>query len=255
MAVNIIFIHGVNSQKTGYSNILYKNIIKDYIGKLLDKGLSETEANGRAYSLAQKEILWADATTDLTNRYLFLQYHLSKKSGKWNFFIKEIDPLMMQILHYVKDKGHKKGPMTILKDVHESFKAACPNKKDNAVVIAHSLGSVIAYDYLCRFRKFYLDPAIRVEAFITLGSPIPLFASAMGFVENKFKWPSNVRSWVNILDPDDGVARICAPFFKNVEVEDMQVNTGFGPLSAHSGYWKSREVSEIIAQKLVSLKL
>src|SRR3989344_6754378 len=107
MATDIVFIHGISSQKTGYSNLLYKNIIKDYMNILIDKGLSETEAKEKARLLIQKEILWADVTTDLINRYTFLQYHLSKKSGKWNFFLKDIDPLVMQILYYVKDKGHK----------------------------------------------------------------------------------------------------------------------------------------------------
>lgn len=252
---NIIFLHGVSSQTTGYSNTLYKNIIKSYIAELLKGGVKEQEAIEKAKSLVQKEILWADITTDLTNRYLFLQYILNKKPGKWNIFLKSIDPLVMQILHYVKDKGHKRGPMTILKKVHQAFKSACANNPDKIVIIAHSLGSVIAYDYICGFRKYKLRSNETVEAFITLGSPIPLFTSAMGFVENKFKWPKNVQSWVNILDPDDGIARFCGPFFKNIRVQDMEVNTGFGPLSAHTGYLKSKEVSRAIAKKLVSLKI
>lgn len=249
--MNLIFIHGVNSQATGYSNDLYKNIIKSYIGQLEESGLSQAESRAKTKVLLQKEILWADITIDLTNRYEFLQYDLNKKPGKWNFLLRNFDPIVMQILYYVRDKGNKRGPMTILKRVHESFKNACLNKPDSIFIIAHSLGSVVAYDYVCGFRKYRLNPSINVKSFITLGSPIPLFTSAMGFVENKFKWPKNVKSWINILDPDDGVARFCSSFFKNVKVQDIHVNTGFGPLGAHIGYWKSKEVSRVIAEKII----
>lgn len=252
--INMIFIHGVNSQTTGYSNALYKNIMESYVQGLAESGLTQEESKIKAELLVQKEIMWADITLDLTNRYGFLEYDLNKKPGKWNFLLKNVDPMVMQILFYVRDKGNKKGPMTILKRVHESFKSACTNKSDSTVVIAHSLGSVVAYDYLCRFRKYHMDPKINVREFITLGSPIPLFTSAMGFVQNNFKWPTNVKSWTNILDPDDGVARFCGPFFKNIKVNDVQVNTGFGPLGAHIGYWQSKEVGKVIAEKLINIK-
>ncbi len=248
---NIIFIHGVNSQSTGYSNELYKSIIESYIEQLEESGVDKAESKIKAEMLVQKEILWADVTIDLTNRYGFLQYDLNKKPGKWNFLLRNVDPLVMQILYYVRDKGRKRGPMTILKRVHESFKSACSNKPESVFIIAHSLGSVVAYDYVCGFRKYRMNPKTNVMSFITLGSPIPLFTSAMGYVENRFKWPNNVKSWVNILDPDDGIARFCNPFFKNFKVRDVRVNTGFGPLGAHAGYWKSRETARVIAEKII----
>ena len=249
--INLIFIHGVNSQATGYSNVLYKNIIDSYTASLEESGLTQSESRAKAEMLLQKEIMWADITLDLTNRYEFLQYDLNKKPGKWNFLLRNVDPIAMQILYYVRDKGHKRGPMTKLKRVHESFKNACSNKPNGIFIIAHSLGSVVAYDYICRFRKYRLNPNVQVKSFITLGSPIPMFTSAMGFVENSFKWPKNVKSWMNVLDPDDGVARFCKPFFKNFKVEDVQVNTRSGPLDAHAGYWKSKETTKAIAEKII----
>lgn len=252
---NIIFIHGVNAQTTGYSNKLFNNIIKSYMAGLIEDGKTKKEAQEKASELVQKELLWAEITTNLTNRYLFLQYDLSKRPGKWNFIKKAIDPLAIQIMYYVKDKGHKKGPMSILRDIQSDFNKACSDKPEKVIIIAHSLGSVIAYDYVFGFRKYKLNPKINVEALITMGSPIPLFTSAMGHVENKIKLPGNVKRWINILDPDDGVAEYCKPYFKNIKVQDIEINTGWAPLSAHAGYWQHQNIAELIAQKLVVWKI
>jgi hypothetical protein len=73
------------------------------------------------------------------------------------------------------------------------------------VVIGHSLGSVVAYEYLCRYRP----PS--VELLVTLGSPLgipnlvfdrltPAPADGLG------TWPGGVTSWVNVADRDDIVA-------------------------------------------------
>jgi len=250
---NLIFIHGVSSQTTGFSNTLYKNILKSYKNRLVKNRISKSKAEERAQSLIQKEILWADVTTDLTNQYLTWQLDISKRPGKWNFLIKQIDPLVMQILFYVKDKGDKKtGLMSILEEVADDFKKTCSNNPDKVVIIAHSLGSVIAFDYVFGFRKYKLSPKVNVEALVTLGSPIPIFNAGMGHVESEAVFPPNVKRWINILDPDDGIARYCRRYFKNLKVEDKEINTGFGPLSAHAGYWKSEKVAELIAENLIN---
>lgn len=257
--VNLIFIHGVSVQTTGYSNTFYRNILKFYKEKLFKNKLAKKETEAKAQELVQKEILWADTTTDLTERYLTLQFGLNKRPGKWNLIAKSVDPLVIQIMFYVKDKGDKKtikkGHMSILKEIENAFKKACSNKPEKTVIIAHSLGSVIAFDYVFGFRKYRLDPKINVEALITLGSPIPMFTSAMGYVESKVKLPANIRRWINILDPDDGVARYCKRYFKNIKVEDIEVNTGWLPLSSHANYWRDKEVAELIADKLIEWKV
>lgn len=252
---NLIFIHGISAQTTGYSNKFFKNIVRAYVASLIKSGVPQKDAQDKASEFVQKELLWADITTDLTNRYLSLQYDFKKRLGKWNFVIKPVDPLVVQIMYYVKDKGHKKGPMSILKDIDYDFKRACSNKPDKVVILAHSLGSVIAYDYVFGFRRYKLNPKICVEALITLGSPIPLFTSAMGYVDNKIKLPDNVKRWINILDPDDGVARYCKPYFKNIGIEDKEVNTSWEPLGAHAGYWKAQGVADVIAEKFQEWKI
>ncbi|MBU4305654.1 MAG: hypothetical protein KJ893_08590 [Candidatus Omnitrophica bacterium] len=248
---NIIFIHGINYQTTGYSNWLFQNIISQY-GKILKhKGITEDEIEQKKAQFVQKEILWADVTTDLTNRYLNLEYELyGKKKGFWNWASKKIDPLALQIMYYIKDKGDKaSGEMGILEKIDKSFKAITQERKDT-IVVAHSLGSVIAFDYLFGFRKHSLSQDTNVLSFITLGSPIPIFTSAMGHVESDLTLPANVKTWYNLYDNEDGIARRCKPFFFKIDVRDESVSTGFFPISAHVKYWRSKQTACKIAKIL-----
>ncbi|MCK5592360.1 MAG: hypothetical protein KAI72_10435 [Candidatus Pacebacteria bacterium] len=248
---NIIFIHGINYQTTGYSNWLFQNIFCQY-GKILKrKGLAENEIEQKKAQLVQKEILWADVTTDLTNRYINLEYELyGKKKGFWNWASKKIDPLALQIMYYIKDKGDKaSGEMGILDKVDKAFKSITQEAKDT-IIIAHSLGSVIAFDYLFGFRKHSLPKDIKVLSFVTLGSPIPIFISAMGHVESDLTLPANIKAWHNLYDNEDGIARRCKPFFSKIDVKDTIVRTGFFPISAHVKYWQNKQTAFKIANIL-----
>ena len=249
--INLIFIHGVNDQTTGYSNWLFEKI-KDYYRSLLKhKGMAEDKIEQRLAQVVQKEFLWADVTTNLTNRYLQLEYELfGGKKGLWNWVAKKVDPLALQIMYYIKDKGDKQsGVMSILKRIDDSFKSATQQSKD-VVIVAHSLGSVIAFDYIFGFRKYYLDPSCNVLAFITMGSPIPIFTSAMGHVDSELELPENVKAWYNVFDNEDGIARRCKPFFQDIPLEEIQVNTGILPISAHINYWRNKQTASVIAKVL-----
>lgn len=76
---------------------------------------------------------------------------------------------------------------------------------DTKVLIGHSLGSVVAYEYLTRFAP------PQVELLVTVGSPLGIPnvifdrltpAPVRGFGA----WPGSVARWVNIADEDDFVA-------------------------------------------------
>lgn len=76
---------------------------------------------------------------------------------------------------------------------------------DTRVLVAHSLGSVIAYEALCA------NPQWPITDLVTLGSPlglrsiifdrlVPAPVAEMGV------WPGGVRRWTNVADPGDVVA-------------------------------------------------
>lgn len=242
---NIIFIHGVGDAKKHYSDILYKSIVREY-KKLAIKNNDKV--------IRQCEIVWDDATSKLIEKYNKIKQKPKMRMQfrtLLGFFYHFIDPIVIQIMYYMKDKGDKKtGKMGILKKVHERFKYFHEKYGRVDIVVAHSLGSVIAFDYIFGFRRFKYSKRAKLKALITMGSPLPIFTTAMEHMESKLKLPANVGKWINILDEDDGIARHCKPFFKNIPIRQVKINTGRGPISAHVGYWKSREVAKVIANEI-----
>ena len=71
-----------------------------------------------------------------------------------------------------------------------------------AVVVAHSLGTVVAYNVLMsRPAQF---PSLKVPLFVTLGSPLAVTAVKSRVRPHTF--PKPVGKWFNAFDPDDVVA-------------------------------------------------
>lgn len=64
------------------------------------------------------------------------------------------------------------------------------------VIVAHSLGSVAAFETLC-------DANLTADLFVTLGSPLGLLASRLALAHRR---PPRVRRWINIADVGDLVA-------------------------------------------------
>ena len=291
--IKLIFVHGVNEQVTNYSHSLYQNII-DVCRRELKRGeFKDIDIE----KIVQHEVLWADITTDLTNRYQQLAISENKTSLPFRILlfvlplwtiqllmhipifrdkltpwlrqklIHGIDPLAIQIMHYIKDKGDKSktaGIMNILESFHRNIKRIfshsnkdvgydpLPGEGGNCIIVAHSLGSVIAMDYVMRFLKgCALDEDITVKCFITMGSPIPIFTSAMGHPDSDLELPANVKRWVNIINPLDGVARPITTFFRNVPIEEKTVSFGYNPIEAHTEYWKDPATATIIAKEVL----
>jgi hypothetical protein len=89
---------------------------------------------------------------------------------------------------------------------------------DTRVVVAHSLGSVVAYEALCA------HPEWDIDTFVTLGSPLGLAEIRDRLrPEGGKTWP-HVRRWVNIAADEDPVALVkeLAPLFDE-RVEDRPV--------------------------------
>ncbi|KVC74846.1 hypothetical protein [Burkholderia ubonensis] len=117
---------------------------------------------------------------------------------------------------------------------------------DTRLIVAHSLGSVVAYEALCA------HPEWPVADFVTLGSPLgiqnlifnaldPAPASGGGI------WPKCIKRWVNIADRGDVVALVkeLAPQF-GPGVVDRRVDNG---AHAHDAtrYLTTRELGDAVA--------
>jgi pimeloyl-ACP methyl ester carboxylesterase len=100
---------------------------------------------------------------------------------------------------------------------------------DTRVVVAHSLGSVVAYEALCE------HPEWPVTDLVTVGSPLglSLIFNRLSPLpeEGRGAWPGGIRRWTNLTDPDDVVAVVheLAPRFG--AVVDESLDNGLKPHS------------------------
>jgi len=125
------------------------------------------------------------------------------------------------------------------------------------LLIAHSMGSIIAHDVL---RGCEADSDVRVEHWITIGSPLglPLVSKKIRDEFGAMRAPTNVRRWTNISDPGDKVALDCNlrdEFGANDEgtcVEDILIHNDYvspaGEANTHKsyGYLRAPELSELV---------
>ncbi|NEB34927.1 hypothetical protein G3I62_38640 [Streptomyces sp. SID14446] len=99
---------------------------------------------------------------------------------------------------------------------------------ETRVVVAHSLGSVIAYETLCEEGR----PDWDIQMLVTLGSPLGMGTLVLDRLrpetqDRKGAWPTPVRMWTNIADATDVVAvvRELQPIF-GPRVADVSVCNG-----------------------------
>src|SRR5262249_11374276 len=119
---------------------------------------------------------------------------------------------------------------------------------DTRVVIGHSLGSIVAYEFLCA------HPELEVKTFVTLGSPLGIRHLVFERlrpppVDHRGIWP-NVSYWFNIASGGDVVAlekKLASVFGERVK--DVPINN---ETRAHdvTAYLTARETGAAIASGL-----
>jgi pimeloyl-ACP methyl ester carboxylesterase len=116
------------------------------------------------------------------------------------------------------------------------------------VLIAHSLGSVVAYETLHAY------PEIRIERLLTLGSPLAMRKVVYERLEPQPLWgkgarPPGVRDWANVSDRGDFVAvpRGALPMRFDGVTHDLE--TSIHLLDPHRArfYLDNSEVAELLA--------
>ncbi|MCR2805860.1 chemotaxis protein [Paenibacillus soyae] len=175
----------------------------------------------------------------------------------------------------------------IYTDIHERMarKLQCLARRAGATaplcLIGHSLGSVIACNYLYDLQKRKLPP--RIQAIIargntplekgetlshlfTMGSPIALwtlrfddFGKPVDVPAPKYR-QQRVGEWVNFYDKDDIIAfplKRLSESYNNAVTEDVEVrNPGlmaWTPLGSHGGYFRSSAIQKRICHSLARM--
>lgn len=110
---------------------------------------------------------------------------------------------------------------------------------DSRVLIGHSLGSVIAFDYLRR------TPHTPLRLLITLGSPLGLTFVRRALISAADAEPTNL-TWVNIRDPRDPVACVKLDGLYN-GVQEFDVNNQADAHAAERYLGKRRTGEAVVA--------
>ncbi len=124
---------------------------------------------------------------------------------------------------------------------------------DTRMLVAHSLGAVVAYEALCA------HPEWPVRALVTLGAPLGIrnlifdrLQPPPGLSGGSLagRWPGGATSWVNVADEGDVVALVkdLRPLF-GPQVECFTVSNG-AHAHAVSPYLTTREAGAAIAAGL-----
>ena len=151
-----------------------------------------------------------------------------------------LDALFDFVRYLDSDNGRK-----MRAHVRKDIEACCKSHREGVVVVAHSLGSLIAHDALYEMVRESVSDNIR--AFITIGSPIQ-WAFELREVDGKQEkdWRSlGEIPWFNFYYSEDPVSidgPIKEEFFNNVQNERLDLPEEFRKLQtswkAHCAYWK-----------------
>lgn len=138
--------------------------------------------------------------------------------------------------------------------LHDRLKSEILKNRDKRLmIIAHSMGSIIAYDVLREIEREFSK--LSIEHFITIGSPLGQ-PYILNKIEEKYltlRTPTIVKRWTNFLDKRDPVSLdiyLNDNFEENilgVKVKDDFVYNDWGGINHKSyGYLRTPEVSEAI---------
>ena len=131
--------------------------------------------------------------------------------------------------------------------------AILDNRDKRLMLVAHSMGTIIAYDVLRELGR--VDPTLSIEHFVTIGSPLGLpHVKHMIAKESPFiRTPSIVKRWSNLADRRDPVAldtHLSDDYEENyagVKVKDDLVMNDWGGINHKSyGYLRTPEFSDLL---------
>lgn len=209
----------------------------------------------KTFGFLSKQLNKIFLNEDNTLNYSFITDVILKK------FFKDLE------IYYNDDCKDKNDITCKLRDLLRSRLAQTLNKYKNydIMIIAHSMGSIIAFDVLN-----FLIPTIKINTLVTIGSPLglPIVISKIA-TEQKKKTQTNgisiistppgiTKMWYNYADIRDPVAfnhKLVDVFSENckgVRPTDFFVNNDYemgGDNNPHKsfGYLRSQELSKILS--------
>jgi len=273
--IAIAFIHGIGRTEPGYSVPMQRAI---------QHAFNERTADAATPALVFEEINWSAA---LQNREDLL-YDRLEESGKlgWKKLRHFMVDFAADAIAYQPAPSDRSAYDAVHLEVAHSLERLAERAGPRAplCVIAHSLGTVIASNYLydlAKKRKSFASPEVRsavgrapiergetLTLLYTLGSPIalwslryPKFGQPIPFPPRRLvrHHPDLAARWINVYDPDDVIGyplKELNASYRRAVTEDRPVSagslwTGWTPLS-HTGYWSNERLAVSIAADLAA---
>jgi len=260
--INVAVVHGIGNEKAGYSNNLSGGVLREFDMQL--KSILKAE-DDYSSEIQFKEILWEDIVSKnqkkLEEILAASETPLVRGKGLWQmcryFFQAGIRNLrrtftpeaICDIIGYRDPVVCSKIHQRVLGEINSIWQ---DSENSNLTLIGHSLGTVIAYDFV--FEQQQKSNDLRLSNLFTLGSPLAIFV--LQYEGTLFKEPVELEDphgrWVNVYDKDDPIAYQLKPLdgaYNKAVLADCAVDTGpFG--AAHLFYWGNRDVHKIIGRKL-----
>lgn len=163
-----------------------EQIMREMIEEIAEeKGISEAEIRAQlgaeAVAMGPQNWKWVQAIFELLDKH---------------------EPVSSKLVALItKDVAKYLSDATIGNHINDGvLKGVKPGQE--AVVVSHSLGTVVAYNVLMSRPSAF--PNVTVPLFVTLGSPLAITAIKTRLSPHTF--PKPVKKWYNAFDPDDVVS-------------------------------------------------
>lgn len=277
MKLSVLFVHGIGGSTENWAEPTIKKLQEKTLSELKNILKNQVPAN-ISEALVIKSVYWKtalqkpqdDLQTALGKYFgwiikslnvwdgLFRNIH--KKFYKYKNMV--IALFIGDIVGYMAKEG-KLGIEAKIDQAIESLASEVSSKGNPITFISHSLGTVIASNYI--FDKMSanrikginrMDERFLFSNMFTVGSPIALFSMKFNGPES-FNLPIQAEDpngrWINILDKDDPIAmplRVLNPSYERAVDSDYQVNSGWFWGTAHTEYFKRTNTLDLIARKL-----
>lgn len=279
MNLAVGFVHGIGKQQDGFHLRMAAE---------LEERLSRVCPEIKVHA---EGIYWADITERLEEK---LKQKLAPYGLRWDHWA----DLRGYVISFLGDAiayqpvPHEDDSVAheyIYADIHERFCEKLQALSDRAgpdaplCLISHSLGSIIASNYIYDLQRGRLPARIRdrirrsdsplvqgqtLTHFYTMGSPIALWTMRYEDFGRPIVFPSPMireqghpfGEWVNFYDKDDIIAyplKSLSPLYDQAVTEDVEVrNPGIlanTPLGSHGGYYRCDAVMNRIVASWAEL--
>ena len=280
--LNILIVHGIgwDSREKHYSRPLQDNIRREFDRTLRGLRLRDVNRPKPQDALRFEAVYWIPVTQNPQNalmRVLFGRPGFLSRIRLTYVFRRNLISLLGDVIAYERDPNNVvyQAIHRGVEDCVRQLSEASLTERDSSgyaplTVIGHSLGSVVASDFVwdrTRGTGYRLPTySLALTNFVAMGSPMALYTLR----NNPFGQRESIREaldspilvdpvgglWLNLYDRQDAIAFPLEPIesYKEIGVIDRPISvgnwlTGWSLLS-HVGYWRSEEVARHIARKL-----